>query len=162
MADIGSFDGYTLEELIDDVEIVEFVNAKGSMLDSFKTEFQEYIKSIETIAAVNQGKEREIDIMRNTYNGVLEQKNHVARNVDEVIGQQEVLKEKIDTIVASQDHYRSKGLTQNEEISTYSGYFAELKEALAVGVDWSPEQVCLMDNQSINISPSIWGTQELV
>ena len=136
-----AWEGFSVEEMEDDVDIMEFIQSKTGVLDAFKTEYLEQQKSIDSITAANAGRDREMDILRNQYNSVLEQKNFVARNVDELVGQQEVLKEKIDAICASQEHYTEKESQQQNEIQLYSGYFVDLKEQLAVGVDWSPEQM---------------------
>jgi hypothetical protein len=51
------------------------------------------------------------------------------------------LKEKVDTIHLTKETLIEREASNREEIAQFSGYFAELKEALSVGASWSPEQV---------------------
>lgn len=119
---------------------MELMAVKGVVLDPFKNEYLELQKQLDILLATNIGKEREIDMQTLELKMLREQVSFIKRNVDELSSQQELLKE-------TNDNARSKtaALIQHEqesreEIGIYSNTFTELKEALSVGADWSPEQ----------------------
>jgi len=120
---------------------LDFLHSKGSVLDAFRREYLDLQKSSDMTLAINTGKEREVDVLNQEYKALREQLFFTKRNIDEVVSQQEVLKEKIDNINLTKESLVEREASNREEISLYSGYFAELKEAISVGADWSPEQL---------------------
>jgi chromosome segregation ATPase len=130
-----------MEDLDEDTDIMELIQSKGGALDAFRNEWNDLEKTIELTLATNLDREREVDFQNGELRSVREQLTFARRNVDELMSQQEVLKETIEHINHKRDTLAEREAKNREEISIYSGYFAELKEALSVGADWSPEQL---------------------
>jgi len=125
----------------DDIDIMEFLERKGIALNPFKREFVELQKSADYLVASNVGREREMDMKSAELRVLREQLAFTKRNIEELISQQEVLKDTIDTANQRKDHLVERETDTKKDISLYTTYSAELKEALAVGADWSPDQI---------------------
>ena len=130
-----------VEELDEDVDIMELIQSKEGALDAFRNEWLELEKNIEATLAGNLDKERAVDTQNVELRAVREQLTFARRNVDELLSQQDVLKETIENINQKREGLVEREAQNREEIGIYSGYFGELKEALSVGADWSPEQL---------------------
>lgn len=125
----------------EEADVLELIQSKEGALDAFRNEWLELEKNIESTLATNLEKEREVDFQNGELRSVREQLSLAKRNVDELISQQEVLKETIEHINHKRESLVDREARNREEISVYSGFFGELKEALSVGSDWSPEQL---------------------
>lgn len=120
---------------------MEFINSKGVCLEAFKREWQELVKSTGSIRATCQDSEREAEFLHSELKAIREQLNYSRRNVDDLVSQQEVLKETIDSINHRRDELVDSEVKNREDIQLYNSYFSELKEALSVGYDWTPDQI---------------------
>jgi chromosome segregation ATPase len=129
------------EDVEDEIDIIEFLEKKGIALDPFKREFVDLQKNLDYLNASNTGKEREMDMKSAELRILREQLNFTKRNIDELLSQQEVLKDTIDNANTKKEGLITRETEQRNEISIYSSYFGELKEALGVGADWSAEQI---------------------
>lgn len=130
----------TLEEL-EDEDIMEFIHSKGSCLDAFKREYLDVEKEIDIVAARAMTKEKESIALLSDLNGIKEQVSFTRKNVDELVSAQESLKGTLDHISSKRASFVEKERSNKEEINVYNSYFEELKQALAVGSDWTPEQL---------------------
>lgn len=130
-----------LVEDFDEEDVIEFVESKGTLLEAYRKQYLELQKSIEMLTASNTGKEREVDILHQEYKGIRDQLLLAKRNVDEIISQQEVLKEKTDAINIAKEGYIERESSFKMEMLSYTDLFTELKDLLSVGSDWTPEQV---------------------
>lgn len=128
------------DDIEDEIDIMDFLASKGVALEPFKNEYLELQRQLEIVTASNVGKEREMDMQVMELKMAREQLIFTKRNIDELVSQQEVLKETIDNAQSKKENLIDSESTNRQEISTISGYFADLKEALAVGADWTPEQ----------------------
>lgn len=130
-----------MEDFDEDTDILEYLQTKGTSLDAFKNEWNDLQKNIEISNSTILEKEREVDFQMTELKSVREQLNHSRRNVDELVSQQEVLKEAIDLINHKRDTLVEREAKNREEIVLFQGQFSELKDALSVGADWTPIQV---------------------
>lgn len=129
------------EEEKEEIDIMDFLMSKGMALDPFKHEFSEMQRILDVTTASNIGKEREVDQQATELRMLREQLAFTRRNVDELISQQEVLKETIDNANSKKESLVEREQQNRQEIGVYQGYFSELREALSVGADWSHEQL---------------------
>ncbi|RYH22895.1 hypothetical protein EON65_18650 [archaeon] len=123
-----------------DVDIMELIAIKGVSLDPFKNEYLELQKHLEILLATNIGKEREIDMQTMELKMLREQVAFTRRNIDELVSQQELLKETNDNARLKTEALIQHEQESKESIGMYASTFTELREALAVGADWSTEQ----------------------
>ena len=130
-----------MEDLEEEADVLELIASKGGALDAFRNEWLELEKTIETTLASNLDKEREVDFQNQELKSVREQLTLAKRNVDELVSQQEVLKETIEHINHKREGLVEREARNRDEIGVYSSYFGDLKDALSVGSDWSPEQL---------------------
>jgi chromosome segregation ATPase len=130
-----------MEEQEEEIDIMEFLASKGVGLDPFKHELLELQKVLEHTNASNIGKERDVDTHATELRMLREQLLFARRNVDELVSQQEVLKETIDNAHSKKEGLIDREQQNRQEISAYHGYAADLKEALSVGADWTHEQI---------------------
>lgn len=128
------------DDFEDEIDIMEFLASKGVALEPFKNEYVELQKQVELTSATNVGKEREVDMQALELKMLREQLIFTKRNIDELVSQQEVLKETIDNAQSKKEALIESESSNRKEISNVSSFFAELKEALTVGADWTPEQ----------------------
>ena len=124
-----------MEDQEEDIDIMDFLASKGTSMDPFKHEFLELQRTLELTSASNLGKEREVDLQATELRILREQLAFTRRNVDELISQQEVLKETIDNANSKKEGLIEREQSNRQEITVYHGYSAELKEALSVGAD---------------------------
>lgn len=120
---------------------MELIQSKNGALDAFRNEWTELEKTIEQTLATNLEKEREVDFQNGELRSVREQLTFARRNVDELLSQQEVLKDTIEHINQKRESLAEREAANREEIAKYSSKFNELNDALSVGADWSPEQL---------------------
>lgn len=130
-----------MEEQEEEFEINEFFQQKGPALDALKHEYADLQKNLELLQGSNLSKERDIDYQSGELRTLREQMMFARKNIDELLSHQEVVKETIESI-----NHKKEGLIENEnqnreEISHFSSYFTELREALSVGADWSLSQL---------------------
>ena len=130
-----------MEDPEEESDVMELIQSKGGVLDAFKNEWTELEKTIENTLATNLEKEREVDFQNVELKSVREQLTLARRNVDELLSQQEMLKETIEHINQKREGLVERESKNREEIGVYSGLFGELKDSLSVGGDWSPEQL---------------------
>lgn len=130
-----------MEDQEEDIDIMDFLASKGTSMDPFKHEFLELQRTLELTSASNIGKEREVDLQATELRILREQLAFTRRNVDELISQQEVLKETIDNANSKKEGLIDREQSNRQEITLYHSYATELKEALSVGADWSHEQI---------------------
>lgn len=128
------------DDFEDEIDILEFLSSKGVALEPFKNEYVELQKTLELTSACNIGKEREVDMQALELKLLREQLIFTKRNIDELVSQQEVLKETIDNAQSKKESLIESESSNRMEITNVSSFFGELKEALAVGSDWTPEQ----------------------
>ena len=129
-----------MEDPEEESDVMELIQSKGGVLDAFKNEWTELEKTIENTLATNLEKEREVDFQNVELKSVREQLTLARRNVDELLSQQEMLKETIEHINQKREGLVERESKNREEIGVYSGLFGELKDSLSVGGDWSPEK----------------------
>eukprot|EP01038_Epipyxis_sp_PR26KG_P011029 gene11029-14810_t len=125
----------------DEEDIMDFLESKGSILDAFKHEYLELMKMNEILSASNIGKERDNEYQTAELKMQREQLAFTRRNVEELISQQEVLKETIDNITHKKDSLIQNEQHDRSEISKFSNVFVELRDLLSVGADWSTDQL---------------------
>jgi chromosome segregation ATPase len=130
-----------MDDMDEDLEVLELIQSKDGSLDAFKNEWTDLEKSIEIILSNNLDKEREVDFQSGELKTVREQLAFARRNVDELVSQQEVLKETIEHINQKRDGLVEREAKNRDEITVFQGYFSELKDALSVGADWAPDQL---------------------
>lgn len=128
-------------EEADEEEILDFFSGKGSELSTLEAEFINTHKAAEVVIASNVGADRELEFQTGELRTLREQLAFSRRNVDELVSQQEVLKENIDRIARNNEDLQQNEVLQRDEIATYDGVFAELREAISVGADWTPDQL---------------------
>jgi chromosome segregation ATPase len=119
-----------MDDMDEDLEVLELIQSKEGSLDAFKNEWTDLEKSIETILSNNLDKEREVDFQNGELKTVRDQLAFARRNVDELVSQQEVLKETIEHINQKRDGLVERESKNREEIGVFQGYFSELKDAL--------------------------------
>eukprot|EP01031_Cornospumella_fuschlensis_P021140 gene21140-25900_t len=95
-----------------DIDIMELIAIKGVSLDPFKNEYLELQKHLDILLATNVGKEREIDMQTMELKMLREQVAFTRRNIDELVSQQELLKETNDNA-----RLKTEALIQHEQES---------------------------------------------
>ncbi len=105
----------------DEEEIADFFNNKSSALDALKKEFMKTQKSAEVVIANNIGADRELDFQVGELKTIREQLAFSRRNVDELVSQQEVLKENIDRIARNNEDLQQNETVQRDAIQGYGG-----------------------------------------
>eukprot|EP01039_Chlorochromonas_danica_P001650 gene1650-1802_t len=130
-----------LEEGEDDIDIMDLIASKGIVLEPFKNEYLELQKQLDILLATNTSKERELDQQTMELKILREQITFTRRNIDELSSQQELLKESNENTKLKTENFIQHEEESRQEISMYTTTFTELKEALLIGSDWSPEQL---------------------
>lgn len=128
-----------MDEANDD--FMELIQAKGKCLEGFKREYIELKKQHDLVEASVVGKERELEAHNAEISAIRDQISFIHKNVDEVGSSQSALKEAIDHMTTRKSSLIERELANREEIAVYTKNFEELKAVLALGPDWTPEQM---------------------
>jgi chromosome segregation ATPase len=131
----------TEQKDVDDDDIMDFLNSKGLLLEPFKREFLDCEKELESVLIRVQTRERENVKSFAELNGVRDQVSFIRRNIDELQIAQESIRKAIDPMIAKRNSLADKERHNRDEIRRFSAEYEELKVALSVGADWSPEQL---------------------
>lgn len=118
----------------------DMIALKGSTLEPFRNEYLELKKQNDLMIANVIGKEREVESLNSELSGIRDQITFTRRNIDEIISTQETIKHTVDNINSVKASLTDSEKTNRDKIVVYTGYFEELKEALSIGADWTPEQ----------------------
>ena len=119
---------------------LDAIIAKGKSFDAFKKEYLDLKRNHESLEASATAKEREVEVQGLELGSLRDQVSFTLKNIDEVISSQSALKQSVDSMTARQLALVEKEAKNREEISMYNAYNEELKAALSVGADWTPEQ----------------------
>lgn len=129
----------SLEEL-EDEDVKDFFLSKGSVIDSFKKEFLDLEKEYDTVIINTSQLDREYDAFLLELSGLRDQVSLARRTTDEISSSAETVKEAIDLMTSKNENMMENERSDRGEISVYTGYFEELRNALSIGADWQPEQ----------------------
>lgn len=124
-----------------DEEILDQISAKGKCLEGFKREYLELKKQHEMYEASVVAKERELEANNAEISTIRDQISFIHRNIDEIASSQASLKDAIDHMNSRRSTLVEREINNRDEITVFTGFFDELKATLAVGPDWTPEQL---------------------
>lgn len=134
------------DEFEDTIDVIEFIQSKGLMLDAFKYEYLDTQKNLDNIITNNICKERELDQLCLELKMLRDQHAFVRRNIDELISQQEVLKETIDNAHIKKENFLNYEKLHKEEINQYTINLELIKQTLSGGSSLSYSQLEMITN----------------
>lgn len=119
----------------------DMIAAKGKVLEPFRTEYMELRKQSDNMTVTVVKRDREVESLNSELNAVRDQINFTRRNIEELVSTQETMKATVDHIKQMKNSFSDSEKLNRDRISIFTSSFEELKEALAVGADWTPDQL---------------------
>ena len=129
------------ETNLDEEDIFDMCEKKGSAMDAFRKEYEDLQKSLDTAKSTLVSKNRELEASNQELHNVRDQITFTQRNIDELISAQEGITDANAHKTSLRNNLQDREANNRAEIRTFTGYFNDLKEALAEGSDWTPDQL---------------------
>ena len=126
------------DDVVDELDAL--ITAKGMILEPYKRELNDLVKNCENIQNNCISKDREGNQLAGELNHVRESVTFIRRTIDEIQSQQEAIRATNQRMVQRRNYLTDAEKASRSEIVIYSKYFNELKDALSIGADWTPEQ----------------------
>ena len=128
------------ETSLEDEDIFDMCERKGSTMDAFRKEYEDLQKTLEGAKASLITKNRELEASNHELHNVRDQITFTRRNIDELISAQEGITDANAHKTSLKNNLEDREANNRAEIRTFTGSFNELKEALAEGSDWTSDQ----------------------
>eukprot|EP00605_Chrysophyceae_sp_TOSAG23-4_P002386 GSChrysophyteH1.ASY1.ANO1.2642.1 assembled CDS len=122
-------------------DIFDMCTAKGACMDAFRKEFEDLQKSEIDAKNALQVRSREMGVANNTLNNVRDQITFTQRNIDELVSAQEGITDGNEHKRSVKNSLEDREANNRAEIRSLSTMAENLRESLAVGSDWSTEQL---------------------
>ena len=129
------------ETNLDEEDIFDMCERKGSVMDAFRKEYEDLQKKLDLAKASLITKNRELEASNHELHNVRDQITFTRRNIDELVSAQEGITDANAHKTSLKNNLEDREADNRAEIRTYTGYFDELKAALAEGSDWTSDQL---------------------
>lgn len=126
-----------------DEDIFEVLKRKGDhpSLSAFRHEYVELQKAYDLACANVISREREVEAAAHELHVVRDQITFTNRNIEELVSAKEALEDGIEHKKFVKSGLEDRESSNRSEIRSFTNMFEDLKEQLAVGSDWAPEQL---------------------
>ena len=130
-------------ERLEDEDIFDVLRRKGDhpSLSAFKHEYVELQKTYDASVTMVVSRERELEAANHELFVVRDQINFTNRSIEDLNAAKEALEDGIEHKKFVKAGLEDRESSNRSEIRSFTNFFEDLKEQLAVGADWSPEQL---------------------